>query len=138
MFYQSSFLAAIIAINVCLINCTFNYQPFKFTLNANTAELTAEVASPEINHCYAHTPTKTTKRTRPGGVLYFLIRTHVQNAFGKITNARTTVLCGSVIGCKLMRKARFWRAFSRSLCAVVRLWCHATQLYSTTERMTGL
>ena len=27
---------------------------------------------------------------------------------------------------------------SRSLCAVVRLWCHTTQPYSTTERMTDL
>ena len=41
-------------------------------------------------------------------------------------------------GCKIMRWARFWRASNRSLCAVVRLWCHTTQPYSTTERMTHL
>ena len=58
-----------------LTNCTFNYQPFKFTLNANTAKLNVKVASSESKHCYAHTSTKTTKRTRSKRVLYFLIRT---------------------------------------------------------------
>jgi len=34
-----------------------------------------------------YTEGNTTKRTRSERVLYFLIRTTVQNAFGKITNA---------------------------------------------------
>jgi len=40
--------------------------------------LNAKVASPEIKHYCAHTPTKTTKRTRS----IFLVLTHVENAFG--------------------------------------------------------
>ena len=35
--------------------------------------------------------------------------------------------------CKIVRKARFWSAFIRSLCAVVRLCCHTTQ---TVQRKT--
>jgi len=64
-----------------LINCMLNYQPLNFTLNANKAELNAKVASPEIKHCRAHTPTKTTKQTCSECVLYVL------HAFGTITNA---------------------------------------------------
>ena len=51
-----------------------------------------------------------------------------------LTESESRITYGSVIGCVIMRRARFWRVSSRSLCAVVGLWCRITQPYSTTER----
>ena len=46
-----------------------------------------------------------------------------------VSQLARAVLYGRVIRCKIMHRARFWRASNRSLCAVVRLWCHTTQPY---------
>ena len=55
-----------------------------------------------------------------------------------ISQKARVLLYDNVTGCKIMRRARFWRPSIRPLCAVVGLWYHTTQPYSRTERMTDL
>jgi len=39
----------------------------------------------------------------------------------RLSQRARAVLYGTVTGCKIMHRARFWRASSQTLCAVVRL-----------------
>ena len=72
------------------------------------------------NNPVSHRPINTTKRTRSERVFYILIRTHVPNAFSKITNAfaRTVIdqspltfnnlLLVTLTGCRIFNVARGW------------------------------
>ena len=48
----------------------------------------------------------------------FLLKLHRRSLRGSISQRAQAVLYANITGCKIMRRARLWRASSRSLCAV--------------------